>query len=219
MTQPTILVTGATGNTGGAVVSELLHRGGPVRAMVRMRDSRSAALEARGAEVVVADLFDPDQLVAALRGAQRAYFVPPYTPYTIQSAVAFAIAAREAKLEAIVQMSQWTSHRNHPALMTRQTWLMDRMFAEFRGVARLFPPAHWQRQSSAGCQRGHRTDRGCRADGTGTSRRKNLSAHRTATAVRSGDGGHRRNGGRPSSAAGERAVLAVQQNCPLAARC
>jgi NAD(P)-dependent dehydrogenase (short-subunit alcohol dehydrogenase family) len=65
MTQPTILVTGATGNTGGAVVSELLHRGVPVRAMVRTRDARSAALRARGAEVVVADIFDADQLVAA----------------------------------------------------------------------------------------------------------------------------------------------------------
>jgi NAD(P)H dehydrogenase (quinone) len=135
MMQPTILVTGATGNTGRAVVSELLHRGVPVRAMVRSRDARSAALQARGAEVVVADIFDPDQLVAAMRGVQRAYYVPPYHPYVIQSAVAFAIAAREAKLEAIVQMSQWTSHRNHPALMTRQTWLMDRMFAEFRGIA------------------------------------------------------------------------------------
>ena len=72
MTQPTILVTGATGNTGGAVVSELLHRGVPVRAMVRTRDARSAALRARGAEVVVADIFDPDQLVAAMRGGQRA---------------------------------------------------------------------------------------------------------------------------------------------------
>src|SRR5215469_16059948 len=77
MTQPTILVTGATGNTGGAVVSELLHRGVPVRAMVRSRDARSAALQARGAEVVVADIFDPDQLVAAMRGVQRAYYVPP----------------------------------------------------------------------------------------------------------------------------------------------
>ena len=96
MTQPTILVTGATGNTGGAVVSELLHRGVPVRAMVRTRDPRSAALQARGAEVVVADIFDPDQLAAAMRGVQRAYYVPPYHPYVIQSAVAFAAAAREA---------------------------------------------------------------------------------------------------------------------------
>lgn len=80
MTQPIILVTGATGNTGGAIVSELLRKGVPVRAMVRRRDARSSALEARGAELVVADLFDPDQLVAAMRGAQRAYFVSPYTP-------------------------------------------------------------------------------------------------------------------------------------------
>jgi NAD(P)H dehydrogenase (quinone) len=81
MTQPTILVTGSTGNTGGAVVSELVQRGIPVRAMVRSRDARSAALQARGAEVVVADIFDPDQLAAAMRGVQRAYYVPPYHPY------------------------------------------------------------------------------------------------------------------------------------------
>jgi len=73
MTQPTILVTGATGNTGRAVVSELLHKGVPVRAMVRTRDSRSTALEARGAEVVVADLFDPNQLVAAGRNVPISY--------------------------------------------------------------------------------------------------------------------------------------------------
>src|SRR5215831_14733586 len=117
MTQPTILVTGATGNTGGAVVSELLHRGVPVRAMVRTRDARSAALR--------------------VRGVQRAYYVPPYHPYVIQSAVTFAVAAREAKLEAIVQLGQWLSHRSHPALMTRQTWLMDKMFAELRGIAHI----------------------------------------------------------------------------------
>ena len=97
-----------------------------------MREARRS--KRAGREVVVADMFDPDQLVAAMRGAQHAYYVPPYTPYAIQSAVTFAVAAREAKLEAIVQMRQWTSHRNHPALMTRQTWLMDKMFAELHGI-------------------------------------------------------------------------------------
>jgi uncharacterized protein YbjT (DUF2867 family) len=33
--QAPVLVTGATGNTGGAVLSELVRRGTPVRAMVR----------------------------------------------------------------------------------------------------------------------------------------------------------------------------------------
>ncbi len=135
MTQPAILVTGATGKTGGAIVTGLLARGIRVRAMVRGRDARSAALEAQGAEIAVADIFDPDQLTVSMLGVKRAYYVPPMHPYAIQSAAAFAAAARDAKLEAIVQMSQWLSHRNHPAIMTRQTWLMDKMFAELQGVA------------------------------------------------------------------------------------
>jgi len=134
-TNPTILVTGATGKTGGAVAMELLAQGFPVRAVVRTLDGRAEALRNAGADVAVADLFDPDQLCAAMRGAHRAYFVAPFHPHALQSAVAFAVSAREAGLESIVQMSQWTSHRNHPVNLTRQTWLMDRLFADLPGIA------------------------------------------------------------------------------------
>jgi uncharacterized protein YbjT (DUF2867 family) len=91
-------------------------------------------LKRGGAEIVIADLYDPQQLMEAMRGTQRAYFVPPMQPYMIQAATAFAVAAQDAKLEAIVQMSQWTSHPAHPSLMTRQTWLVDRMFSMIPGV-------------------------------------------------------------------------------------
>jgi hypothetical protein len=53
----------------------------------------------------------------------------------IQSATAFAGPARAAKLEHVVQMSQWTSHRAHPTAMTQQTWLVDKLFAQIPGVA------------------------------------------------------------------------------------
>jgi uncharacterized protein YbjT (DUF2867 family) len=135
MTHPTILVTGATGKTGSVVVSQLRARNYPVRALVRAVDARSKQLEALGAEVVVADMYDPDQLFDAIRGTQRAYFVPLINPFMIQSATAFAVAAREVKLEHIVQMSQWTSHRAHPTAMTQQTWLVDKLFAQIPGVA------------------------------------------------------------------------------------
>ena len=49
MKQPKILVTGATGRTGRAVVDELLAKGVPLRAVVRSEDARSAALERKGA--------------------------------------------------------------------------------------------------------------------------------------------------------------------------
>ena len=107
MKQPKILVTGATGRTGSAVVDELLAKDVPVRALVHSKDARSEALERKGAETVVADMFDLDQLLAAMRGTQRAYYLPFYHPYMIQSATAFAVAAQEAKLEAVVSMGQW----------------------------------------------------------------------------------------------------------------
>jgi uncharacterized protein YbjT (DUF2867 family) len=133
--KPRILVTGATGGVGTPLVGELLAKGFPVRAVVRCNDHRSAQLEKLGAEVVVADLYDADQLSEAARGAQRAFYLPPFRPHMLQSAVAFAVAAREAKLEHIVGMSQWTSHRSHRAHMTRQTWLVDQVFGMIPGVA------------------------------------------------------------------------------------
>ena len=71
MTQPTILVTGATGKTGGAVAAQLRSLDVPVRALVHKRDFRSERLEKLGAEVVVADLYDPGQLLTSMRGVAR----------------------------------------------------------------------------------------------------------------------------------------------------
>src|SRR5262249_8553558 len=102
MTKPRILVTGATGKTGSVVVSELLKAGYPVRALVRREDGRSAGLRAQGAEIAVADMSDVERVAGALTDVQRAYFCPPFDPYMIQGAVAFAVAAREARLEHIV---------------------------------------------------------------------------------------------------------------------
>ena len=53
----------------------------------------------------------------------------------IQAAAAFADAAREAKLEAIVGLSQWLANPAHPSLATRQHWLADRLFAALPGIA------------------------------------------------------------------------------------
>lgn len=135
MTQPTILVTGATGKTGAAVVAQLRDKGWPVRAVVRSRDARSERLDRLGAATVVADASDPDQLLDAMRGTARAYYLPPFDPYMIQGALAFAAAAREARLEAVVCLSQWLASPSHPALTTRQLWLADHLFSTLPGVA------------------------------------------------------------------------------------
>jgi NAD(P)H dehydrogenase (quinone) len=129
MTRPKILVTGATGRTGAVVVTELLNAGYPVRALVHREDARASALRARGVDIAVADITDAERVAAAMRGVQRAYWLPPYDPEMLTGATVFAMAAREARLEAIVSLSQWLASPAHPAFLTRQQWLADRIFA------------------------------------------------------------------------------------------
>lgn len=135
MTQPRILVTGATGGTGLEVTKSLLAKGQTVRAMVHKLDDRSMKLKDMGAEVAVADMYDHDQMYDALKDVQRVYYVPLMESFMIQSATAFLLAAQAARVEHIVQMSQWTSHRLHPTALTQQIWLVDRLFAGASGVA------------------------------------------------------------------------------------
>lgn len=96
---------------------------------------RGARLAATGAEIVVADMFDPSQVQAALSGVQRLYYVPPWHPHVLHSAVAFATAAHREGVEAAVGLSQWLAQPDHPSLATRHNWLIDRLFADLPGVA------------------------------------------------------------------------------------
>ena len=123
-----VLVTGATGRIGGAVAAQLLEKGVTTRAMVHRDDARSARLRDLGAEVVVADMFDIQQVSAAMDGVDRLYFNPPYHPHALDSAVAFAVAARRSGVEAVVALGQWLASPEHPSLMTRHAWLTDKLF-------------------------------------------------------------------------------------------
>ena len=100
------LVTGATGETGRYTVQRLLENGHAVRAMVHKEDHRAEALRSKGAEVVVGDLFEHDDVIGATAGATAAYFCYPVRPGIIQTTAYFADAARRAGLKAVINMSQ-----------------------------------------------------------------------------------------------------------------
>jgi dihydroflavonol-4-reductase len=68
----TVLVTGATGFTGGHLARHLASRGDAVRALVRDR-ARAASLTRSGVEVVVGDLAAPQTLQAAVAGVDVVY--------------------------------------------------------------------------------------------------------------------------------------------------
>lgn len=72
-----ILITGAAGKTGRAILKLLSEQGEAVRALVRNKQ-QAAETEAAGAkEMVTGNLeLEPD-LVAAMRGVDQVYFIPP----------------------------------------------------------------------------------------------------------------------------------------------
>ena len=71
-----VVVTGATGRQGGAVARALLDDGRRVRAMTRKPEGpRARALASAGADVVAADMDDPDSLDSAFAGADGVYAV------------------------------------------------------------------------------------------------------------------------------------------------
>lgn len=65
-----ILVTGASGFLGGAIASELLNRGYPVRAFARRE---MPDLAERGAEIIRGDLADANTIAEAVRGCQTVF--------------------------------------------------------------------------------------------------------------------------------------------------
>lgn len=66
---PPVLVVGATGQLGTAVIDRLRAAGIPVRALVRPSSPR--AFEPEGVELAFGDLRDPESLVAACQGVER----------------------------------------------------------------------------------------------------------------------------------------------------
>lgn len=76
---PTVLVTGATGNQGGAVADALLDRGFGVHALTRSPGSDAArALDARGATVVEGNLNDAETLSRLVSDVDAVYCVTTF---------------------------------------------------------------------------------------------------------------------------------------------
>jgi NAD(P)H dehydrogenase (quinone) len=130
MSKPKILVTSAAGKTGIPTTLQLLDYGYPVRAFVRSQDQRAKRLEEAGAEIFVGDLYSVHDMRKAMGGIDRAYHCSPTQTNTLHFGAVFAIAAREAKLEHVVMLTQWTAEANHPSVVTRETWMNERIMKQ-----------------------------------------------------------------------------------------
>src|SRR3990170_2060234 len=98
-----VLVTGATGFIGGHLAERLVSTGSRVRAVVR-RPERAAGLRDAGAEVIAADLSDPETLRGSCEGIEFVFHCGAWlgTPYTWDAAYTTNVTGTRAMaLEAL----------------------------------------------------------------------------------------------------------------------
>ncbi len=100
-----ILVTGATGLNGGALVRRLSAMDVPVRALVRDPARAKGLSSLPKVEIVAGDMAQPASLAAALTGVKRAMLISSSDPAMLEVQSNFIAAAREAGVKHIVKLS------------------------------------------------------------------------------------------------------------------
>ena len=98
-----ILVTGASGNVGGAVLNELRRLGAPVRAMYRSEADASKA--PTGVDRAIADFADRPSLDRALEGIERVFLVCSPIPQLVELETNMVEACRAHDIRHLVYNS------------------------------------------------------------------------------------------------------------------
>jgi uncharacterized protein YbjT (DUF2867 family) len=116
-TDKTVLVTGATGRQGGAVVRHMLAKRWKLRALTRKTSSHAAqALARQGVEVVQGDLEDPSSVAIATAGVYGVYSVQDFWAVgarrEVQQGKNVADTAKKAGVKHFVYSSVGGAERN-----------------------------------------------------------------------------------------------------------
>ncbi len=131
-TNEIILVTGATGQQGGAVTRHLLRSGWPVRALVRDPSSPKAVeLAKTGVELAKGDLYDRPSVDAALKGVHGVFSVQNYWlkdvgfEGEVRQGTLLADAAHAAGVRHFVYSSVGAAHRGMGQRHFESKWIIE----------------------------------------------------------------------------------------------
>jgi uncharacterized protein YbjT (DUF2867 family) len=101
-----ILLTGAAGKTGRAILQALKSKDAHVRAFVRSAKQASAMKESGAKDVIVGDLRDASKLTESLQGIEKVYHIcPNVSPDEVAIGENLLAAARSAQVEHFVYHS------------------------------------------------------------------------------------------------------------------
>ena len=142
-----VLVTGATGRQGGAVVHHMLPKGWKLRALTREAPSGPAAqqLAAMGIEVVQGDLEDSTSLERAAGGVYGVYSVQDFwavgAKREVQQGKNMADAAKKAGVDHFVYSSVGGAERNSRITHWESKWEIEKYIRKVGLPATMIRPA------------------------------------------------------------------------------
>ncbi|SAK75658.1 NmrA family NAD(P)-binding protein [Caballeronia ptereochthonis] len=125
------VITGITGQVGGALGNALLRESRPVRAVVR-DEKKGASWAVRGCEIALADMTDAGALARAFEGAEGVFILPPSEfdpapgfPEAREVIDAIVAAVTRAKPRRIVCLSTIGAQATQTSLLTQRTLLEE----------------------------------------------------------------------------------------------
>jgi uncharacterized protein YbjT (DUF2867 family) len=141
-----ILITGATGRQGGAVVRHMLPKGWRLRALTRNpRGGAAQELARLGIEVVPGDLEDPASLAKALSGAYGVYSVQDFwaigAKREVRQGKNLADAARQAGVAHFVYSSVGGAERSSGIDHWESKWEIEQHIRALKLPATMIRPA------------------------------------------------------------------------------
>jgi uncharacterized protein YbjT (DUF2867 family) len=142
----TVLVTGATGRQGGAVIRHMLPKGWRLRALTRVPTAYAAKELARqGVEVVQGDLEDRPSLERVCRDVYGIYSVQDFwsvgAKREVQQGKNLADAAKKAGVQHFVYSSVGGAERNTAIPHWESKWEIEKHIRELALPATIFRPA------------------------------------------------------------------------------
>lgn len=136
-----ILVTGATGQQGGATARQLLAQGWRVRAFVRNPDAAAAqALQQAGAELVRGDQNDLASLEAAMQGVYGVFSVQAHTSDETQQGKNVADAAKHTGVQHLVYTSVGGLHELYKRNVNVPKWHIEQYIRQLDLPATILRP-------------------------------------------------------------------------------
>jgi len=129
-----ILVTGATGASGSAVIREFARNQVAVRALVRKASKAKDLEQLPGVEIVIGDMLQPD---SALDGVDRVLMISSSEPAMLETQCRFVDAAKRAGVRHVVKFSGKESSIGFDPMRFRFTRMHEEIedYLEASGVA------------------------------------------------------------------------------------